>query len=214
MIYYNNFKEVISFFIICLLLFTFHSCLNFPSYLHFCYPFATVENIIDTIFPAPIVRYASSISASTKHIYIYSIPLELTGVALTCMGFGWPPPSIRWTKDSGALPTGVTSVVTTKQGRVKAKLNFDIPFGASHIGIYKCEIAKPGVQNVIEVSFQVYLYHGKLHIDLRKSTHQSSKIEGGNITPTIRRRILSTTALLSPWSRQSYTRSFCSYIHI
>ena len=45
-------------------------------------------------------------------------------------------------------------------------------------------------------------------IDLRKSTHRSSKIEGGNITPTIRRRILSTTALLSPWSRRSYTRSY------
>ena len=43
------------------------------------------------------------------------------------------------------------------------------------------------------------------HIDLRKSTYRSSKIEGGNITPTIRRRILSTTALLSPWSRRSYT---------
>ena len=41
-------------------------------------------------------------------------------------------------------------------------------------------------------------------IDLRKSTHRSSKIEGGNITPTI----LSTTALLSPWSRRSYTRSY------
>ena len=47
-------------------------------------------------------------------------------------------------------------------------------------------------------------------IDLRKSTPRSSKIEGGNITPTIRRRILSTTALLSPWSRRSYTRS---YVH-
>ena len=42
-------------------------------------------------------------------------------------------------------------------------------------------------------------------IDLRKSTHRSSKIEGGSITPTIHRRILSTTALLSPWSRRSYT---------
>ena len=49
------------------------------------------------------------------------------------------------------------------------------------------------------------------HFDLRKSTHRSSKIEGGNITPTIRRRILSTTALLSPWSRRSYTRS---YVHV
>ena len=39
------------------------------------------------------------------------------------------------------------------------------------------------------------------HIYLRKSTHRSSKIEGGNITPTIRRRILSTTALL-------YTKHF------
>ena len=52
------------------------------------------------------------------------------------------------------------------------------------------------------------------HIDLRKSTHRTSKIEGRNITPTIHRRILSTTALLSPWSRRSYTRSYCSYIHV
>ena len=33
------------------------------------------------------------------------------------------------------------------------------------------------------------------HIDLRKSPHQFSKIGGRNITPTIRHRILSTTAL-------------------
>ena len=33
------------------------------------------------------------------------------------------------------------------------------------------------------------------HIDLRKSPHRFSKIEGRNITPTIRQRILSTTAL-------------------
>ena len=33
------------------------------------------------------------------------------------------------------------------------------------------------------------------HIDLQKSTHRFSKIEGRNITPTIRHRILSTTAL-------------------
>ena len=33
------------------------------------------------------------------------------------------------------------------------------------------------------------------HIDLRKSSHRFSKIEGRNITPTIRHRILSTTAL-------------------
>ena len=77
------------------------------------------------------------------------------------MGFEWPPPSIRWTKYSGALPTGVTSVVTTKQGRVKANLNFDTPFSASHIGIYKCEIAKLGGQNASEVSFQVHVYDGK-----------------------------------------------------
>ena len=46
------------------------------------------------------------------------------------------------------------------------------------------------------------------HIDHRKSTHRSSKIERGNITPTFRRRILFTIALLSPWSRRSYTRSY------
>ena len=33
------------------------------------------------------------------------------------------------------------------------------------------------------------------NIDLRKSPHRISKIEGRNITPTIRHRILSTTAL-------------------
>ena len=33
------------------------------------------------------------------------------------------------------------------------------------------------------------------HIDLRKSPHRFSKIEGRSITPTIRHRILSTTAL-------------------
>ena len=33
------------------------------------------------------------------------------------------------------------------------------------------------------------------HIDLRKSPHRFSKIVGRNITPTIRHRILSTTAL-------------------
>ena len=48
-------------------------------------------------------------------------------------------------------------------------------------------------------------------LNLRKSMHRSSKIEGGNITPTIRRRILPTTALLSPWSGRSYTRS---YVHV
>ena len=51
-------------------------------------------------------------------------------------------------------------------------------------------------------------------IDLRKSTHRSSKFEGGNITSTIRHRILSTTALLSPWSRRSYTRSYVHCIKI
>ena len=50
-----------------------------------------------------------------------------------------------------------------------------------------------------------------LKVDTSIIDHRSSKIEGGNITPTIRRRILSTTALLSPWSRQSYTRS---YVHV
>ena len=54
------------------------------------------------------------------------------------------------------------------------------------------------------------------HIDIRKLTHRSSKvdsskIEGENFTPTIRHRILPTTALLSPWSGRSYTRS---YIHV
>ena len=43
------------------------------------------------------------------------------------------------------------------------------------------------------------IFEGR-HIDLRKSTPiidlRKSKIEGGNITPKIRRRILSTTALL------------------
>ena len=43
-------------------------------------------------------------------------------------------------------------------------------------------------------------------IDLRRSTHCSSKIEGENTAPTIRHRILSTTALHIISIRQSYTR--------
>ena len=76
------------------------------------------------------------------------------------MGFGWPTPLIRWTKDFGALPTGVTSVVTTKQGRVKANLNFTTPFSASFIGAYKCELAKAGSQEGRKVSQQVQLLQG------------------------------------------------------
>ena len=145
-------------YICLLLLFTFHSSLSFVSYLHFFHPFITVDHIIDTIFPAPIVRDASLASASAANLYY--IPLEFTGVALTCMGFGWPTPLIRWTKDSGALPSGVTSVVTTKQGRVKANLYFTTPFSASFIGAYKCELAKAGSQEGREVSQQVQLFQG------------------------------------------------------
>ena len=91
----------------------------------------------------------------------YFVPLKFTGVALTCMGFEWPPPSIRWTKDSGALPIGVTSVVTTKQGRVKAHLLFDTPFSASFFGKYNCEIFHAGSQEGSEVSQQVQLFQQK-----------------------------------------------------
>ena len=55
-------------------------------------------------------------------------------------------------------------------------------------------------------------------IDLRRSNAETPTIRrriSNAETPTIRRRILSTTALLSPWSRRSYTRSYvytCIYI--
>ena len=125
----------------------------------FSNPTTTVDSVIDTIFPAPSVDITSSTHDSA--VINYYVPLEFTGIALTCMGFGWPPPSIRWTKDSVALPTGVTSVVTTKQGRVKANLNFTTPFSASFIGAYKCELAKAGSQEGNEVSRPVQLFQGK-----------------------------------------------------
>ena len=97
-------------------------------------PPTAVDPVIDTIFPAPGV---SSTAHSTIH---YSVPLEFTGTALTCSGFGWPPLSIQWTKDSGPLPSGVSSAVTKDGGRVGAKLVFETPFSSSFVGVYKCEI--------------------------------------------------------------------------
>ena len=52
------------------------------------------------------------------------------------------------------------------------------------------------------------------HIDLRKSPHRFSKIEGRNITPTIRHRILSTTALQVLRVDEVTHTHTCVYIYI
>ena len=52
------------------------------------------------------------------------------------------------------------------------------------------------------------------HIDLRGAPHRFSKIEGRNITPTIRHRILSTTALqVLRVDKVTHTHT-CIYIHV
>ena len=52
------------------------------------------------------------------------------------------------------------------------------------------------------------------HIDLRVAPHRLSKIEGRNITPTIRHRILSTTALQVLRVDEVTHAHTCLYIHV
>ena len=88
------------------------------------------------------------------------------------------------------------------------KVNTSISEGR-HIDLRKSTHRSPKVDTGVTRSSKgdISIFESR-HIDHRKSTHRSSKIERGNITPTIRRRILFPTALLSPWSRRSYTRSY------
>ena len=82
----------------------------------------------------------------------------------------------------------------------------------SIIGLWRSTHPSPKVDTSIFESRHIDLQRSTHRdIDLRRATHRSSKIEGGNIRPTIHRWILSTTALLSPWNRRSDTRS---YVHV
>ena len=112
------------------------------------------EPVIDTIFPAP------GVSSANDSAFHFSVPLEFTGTALTCSGFAWPPPTIKWVKSSGVLPSGVLHVVRTNRGIITADLVFTTPFRASSVGMYKCEVrSAEGVEENV-VSQLVELFEG------------------------------------------------------
>ena len=66
------------------------------------------------------------------------------------------------------------------------------------------------------------IFEGR-HIDIRKSTHRSSKVDASIFEDRRRNHHTYNSSSnivhncapksLDPWSRRSYTRSFCSYIH-
>ena len=66
------------------------------------------------------------------------------------------------------------------------------------------------------------IFEGR-HIDIRKSTHRSSKVDASIFEDRRRKHHTYNSSSnivhncapksLDPWSRRSYTRSFCSYIH-
>lgn len=93
----------------------------------------TDKPTIDTIFSAPGVSGGSS-------DVDYVIPVHFSGTALRCIGFASPSPTVKWTKDSGALPSDVESVTKVVGGVVTAELVFLKQFGTANIGEYHCEV--------------------------------------------------------------------------
>lgn len=70
----------------------------------------------------------------------YIIPVHFSGPVLKCIGFASPPPTVKWTKDSGALPSEVESTSKEDGGIVTAELAFLKQFGTANIGEYHCEV--------------------------------------------------------------------------
>lgn len=70
----------------------------------------------------------------------YVVPVHFSGSVLKCIGFASPPPTVKWTKDSGALPSEVEWVAKEDGGIVTAELVFSKQFGTANIGEYQCEV--------------------------------------------------------------------------
>ena len=108
------------------------STISFLTYLSPSLPL-TDDPVIDTIFPSHgITKGNTAID--------FNIPLQLTGTALTCSAFAWPPPSIQWTRNSGALSEGMEMHTRTEGGIVTSDLVFETQFSAKNVGMYKCEV--------------------------------------------------------------------------
>ena len=104
---------------------------------------------INTITPIEPVQSDPSASTPT-----FAIPASYTGVALTCSGFAWPPPTVQWLKNDRPLPSGISSEQTSPgPGIVSALLKWTRGFVASDMGQYKCLVRwdNTTVQSTVEI---------------------------------------------------------------
>ena len=114
----------------------------------------TDEPVLDTIFPAPGVTTGNT-------AIDFLIPIGVTGTVLTCIAFAWPPPIVEWSKNSGALPQGMTTRTRMEGGGVISELIFLTQFTATSVGTYKCEVhSSVGDEEEVVVSQLVELHQG------------------------------------------------------
>ena len=97
-----------------------------------------------------------------------------------------------------------SSMVDTSINDLRRSTHRSLVFEGQHIHLRRSTHRSSKVDTSISEGRHIVtsLFEGR-HIDIRKLTHRSSKVDasifkdrGGNITPTIRRQILPTTALL------------------
>ena len=101
---------------------------------HTFFSVPTDHPVINTITPIEPVQSDPSASTPT-----FAIPASYTGVALTCNGFAWPPPTVQWLKHNRPLSSGISSEQTSPgPGNVSALLKWTRAFVYSDMGQYKC----------------------------------------------------------------------------
>ncbi len=93
----------------------------------------------------------------------FQVPTGFTGLALTCLVFGWPTPHVEWLFEDGALPDGVVSSrsVLPNMGQVSANLRFRKGFNSSFNGAYQC-IVRENEQSDVAVREERQLFESSV----------------------------------------------------
>ena len=96
--------------------------------------------VIDSIIPAEEIHFLAPTEESGTAV---EVPVGFTGTLLTCSGYAWPVPTVRWAPlDTLDLPCGMSSKTRTyRDGVVTASLAMESPFNGSCVGRAKCEVA-------------------------------------------------------------------------
>ncbi len=84
--------------------------------------------------------YSTQLSSVTPNNY--QVPTGFTGLALTCLAFGWPTPHVEWLYMDNTLPDGVVSSrsILPSMGQISANLRFRVGFNSSFTGAYQCVV--------------------------------------------------------------------------